>query len=199
MNLVAAAVFQRGALACLGLALLWLAGCASLDSKTADRPWRGALPPAALGCAASVQQRLTVMPPGKAPTELEALLEVDAQILRMAIFHAGQRMGTLQWDGQQWDVQRSPWWPAQLDPAQVLSDMQLALWPLPALESAVLAPWRLESSASARRLLRAGQEQVVVRYVSPTMLEISYAQGGWTLRVESPGSVHLCPAAAVAP
>ena len=125
-----------------------------------------ALAPAALGCAASVQQRLTVRPPHQQAQELEALLEVDAQAVRLAIFHMGQRMGTVVWDGVQLDAQLSRWWPAQLKPAQVLSDMQLALWPASAVQQGLPALWSLEASAQGRRLLQAGQERVLARGAS---------------------------------
>nr|WP_254068002.1 DUF3261 domain-containing protein [Acidovorax sp. SRB_14] len=187
----------------LGLGVLQslLAGCSSVPSVSVDAGVAGqsesapllALSPAALGCAVSVQQRLTVLPPNQAPQELEALLEVDAQVVRLAIFHMGQRMGTLLWNGQKFDQQLSRWWPAQLAPQQVLSDLQLALWPANAVQQAVQSPWRVAVDASSRQLVRGDHVQKLVRYVGPKTLEIVYPQASWSLRIESPEGTALCP------
>ena len=182
-------------LAMLG-ALQLLAGCASTASTPdAARTSLLALAPADLGCSVSVQQRLTVEQPGKAAQQIEALLEVDAQAVRLAFFLMGQGMGTMVWDGTQWDKQLSRHWPAQLAPEQVLSDLQLAFWPVPALQQAVRVPWQLETSMNGRRLLRDGREHVRVQFVGASAVEIIYPQGPWALRVESPGGSNLCATA----
>ena len=106
-----------------------LVGCSSVTQKPAGSdastataatagagsPWL-ALAPSALGCNVSVQQRLTVQPPGQSPKELDALLEIDAGVLRLAILNLGQMVGTLEWDGVQLNQNLSRWWPAQLKP-----------------------------------------------------------------------------------
>lgn len=182
-------------LATLG-ALQLLTGCASTVSmQGAARTPLLALAPADLGCSVAVQQRLTVEQPGKPAQQLEALLEVDAQAVRLAFFLMGQGMGTMVWDGTQWDKQLSRHWPAQLAPEQVLSDLQLAFWPVPALQPAVRPPWQLETSTNGRRLLRDGREHVRVQFVGTSAVEIIYPQGPWTLRVESPDGSNLCATA----
>lgn len=185
----------------LAFAMALLAGCAlppGGPSAGAIHPPLLALAPAALGCTVGVQQRLTVQRPGQPAQQLEALLEVDGQAVRLAFFVMGQGMGTMAWDGRQWDAQLSRNWPAQLTPEQVLSDLQLAFWPTPVVQQAVAAmgaPWRLESSATGRRLLRDGKEYVRVQFVESSAVEIVYPQGPFTLRVESPGGPQLCATA----
>lgn len=172
--------------------LLLLPGCASLGAPDSARSPLLALAPAALRCEVAVQQRLTVEVPGRPAQQLEALLEVDAEAVRLAFFVMGQGMGTLVWDGWQWDKQLSRYWPAQLAPEQVLSDLQLAFWPARAVQRAVQPPWSVEAGPTGRRLLRDGREQVRVQFVGDSAVEIIYPGGPFTLRVESPGGSRLC-------
>jgi hypothetical protein len=177
------------------LGMLLLAACASPRGHDVTQSPLLALAPSALGCEVAVQQRLTVELPGKPEQQLEALLEVDAQAVRLAFFLMGQGMGTMVWDGREWDKQLSRHWPAQLAPEQVLSDLQLAFWPLLAVQQSLQAPWSVEALATGRRLLRDGQERVRVQFIGSSAVEITYPQGPFTLRVESPGGSHLCAAA----
>jgi hypothetical protein len=48
----------------------------------------------------------------------------------------GQRVFSAHYDGKTIDAQKSAFVPDQLDPERVLADMQLALWPLPAVQAA---------------------------------------------------------------
>ena len=177
------------------LSVLLLAGCASPGAPGATRSPRLALAPAALRCEAAVQQRITVELPGRPAQQLEALLEVDAEAVRLAFFVVGQGVGSMVWDGWQWHKELSRQWPAQLTPEQVLSDLQLAFWPARAVQRAVQPPWSVEASATGRRLLRDGREQVRVQFVGSSAVEIIYPQGPVMLRVESPGGFQLCSSA----
>lgn len=156
-----------------------------------------ALPVQALPCSVALQQRLTVMPPQQSAQSLEALLEVDTHTLKLALFHIGQRMGTLQWDGQQLHTELSRWWPSVLPPAQVLSDLQLALWPMDAIQADLPAGWQVEENHSFRRLLYQREVRILVEKNHADALEIVYApgtSGSWRLRIESPGGAQPCAA-----
>lgn len=179
-----------------------LAGCTSAPTvPAAERaaPLQLALAPAALGCSLAVQQQLTVQPPNGSAQTLDALLEVDGQSVRLALFHLGQRMGALSWDGQQLQTQLSRWWPAQLPPAQVLSDMQLALWPAPAIAQALPAGWQVQDGAQGRRLTHQGQLRVEVQAAGADAFDIRYAPVAWGLQVASPGGMQPCTATQEAP
>ncbi|PJI98642.1 uncharacterized protein DUF3261 [Acidovorax sp. 69] len=191
---VAPIVF-RSRLGAALLTVLLLSACASPGAQNAARVPLLALSPAALGCSVAVQQRLTVELPDRPAQQLEALLEVDAEAVRLAFFLMGQGMGTMVWDGNRWDKQLGRQWPAQLAPEQVLSDLQLAFWPASTVQDAFKAPWSVEASATGRRLLRNGQERVRVQFVGSSAVEITYPQGPFTLRVESPGGARLCASA----
>ena len=195
MSINAPTVLKRHrCLAALGT-LLVLAGCASHHGPDATHAPMLALAPSALGCEVAVQQRLTAQLPGKPDQQLDALLEVDAQAVRLAFFVMGQGMGTMVWDGRQWDKQLSRHWPAQLAPEQVLSDLQLAFWPALAVQQALPAPWSMNATATGRRLLRDGSEHVQVQFIGSSAVQITYPGGPFTLRVESPGGSNLCAAA----
>ena len=180
----------------------WLAGCAS--GPTADPARMPAelqltLPANALGCSLAVQQHLTVQPPGQGAQELDALLEVDAPSVRLALFHLGQRMGTLTWDGQHLHNELSRWWPAQLPPAQVFSDMQLALWPASAIEKALPADWTIIENNSSRRFSYKGVERISVQSSGADAFDIRYAPLAWQLHVASPGGMQPCTSRPEAP
>jgi len=177
-----------------------LAGCSTAPEARAPQgdatPPRLALPPAALGCELALQQHLVVQAPGQPAQELDALLEVDTQTVRLALVHLGQRVGVIVWDGRQLQAELSRWWPAQLAPAQVLGDMQLALWPVDAIARDLPASWMLQEvgtpSGSARRLSHQGQTRVEIRAAGSDGFEIVYAAGAWQLRVASPGGMRPC-------
>lgn len=158
-----------------------------------------ALAPQALGCSVAVQQQLMVHAPGQPTQALDALLEVDVHSVRLALFHLGQHMGTLVWDGRQLQTQLSAWWPTQLPPAQVLSDMQLALWPASAVAQALPADWTLQEQAQQRRLAFQGQERVAIQAAGTQAFDIRYASVDWQLHVASLGGMWPCTAAQEAP
>ena len=126
------------------------------------------LSPASLGASLSLAQRLSFAhqdDPG-APRTLEALLEIDSDAVRLAGLALGQRVFTLQWDGEVLEEQRAPQVPAQLQASQVLRDLQLVYWPAEAVRAALPPDWTLEEGARTRALLSGGRVRVQVRYDS---------------------------------
>lgn len=124
------------------------------------------LPPSSLEATINVSQRLRFShrdDPG-APRSLEALLEVDAQSVRLAGFAMQHRVFTLLWDGTELTEQRAPQVPRQLVAAEVLRDLQLAYWPAAALRAVLPAGWALEDTQDGRVLTEAGAERVRIGY-----------------------------------
>jgi len=180
--------------------LLALAGCSTVQPRdalvqTESMPLL-ALPAEALGCTLAVQQRLTVFSPHQSPQSLDAMLEVEASTVKLALFHTGQRMGALTWDGERLHTDLSRWWPAVLQPAQVLSDMQLALWPAEVVQTALPKDWHIEENASWRRLLYKREGRILIQKISANVLEIAYMPANWRLRIESAEDVQPCVAEA---
>lgn len=80
----------------------------------------------------------------------------------------GQRVFSAHYDGTTIDAQRSAFVPDQLDPERVLADMQLALWPLPAVQAAFRTRGLTvtEPFAGVRRLSRGDALLAEVHYAS---------------------------------
>lgn len=121
------------------------------------------LPPAALGSSITLQQHLTVER-GAHIDELDAALEIDPQRLDLVGLALGQRVLTLHYDGERLQSWRHAMLPALLRDEDVLEDLQLTLWPVDAIRSALPADWRIEESGLRRTLLRGGIPVMVIDY-----------------------------------
>ena len=130
--------------------LLMLAGCATQTVAPVARLGLK-LPPAALGEAISIEQHLTVERGGRID-ELDAAIEVDDTRVEMVGLAFGQRVLTLNYDGKELTSWRHLMLPAQVKGADVLEDMQLALWPAQAIAHALPQGWRIEEAGLQRRL-----------------------------------------------
>jgi len=128
-------------------------GCASLRAT----PSLPLLSPASLGQEASASQRLSISrlsgDDGRTLT-LDAVVEVDAQAMRLAGFLLGQRVLLLAWDGRQLEEAREAVVPAALRGDAVLRDLQLVYWPAAAIRGVLPPGWRLEGDERHRRLFR---------------------------------------------
>jgi len=115
----------------LGLSLV-LAGCTGAPTKPST-PVAAATPvlrlsPASLGHELSVQQQLEFIA-GDRRQVVDALLEVDAAEVRLALLAAGQTALRLQWDGHELQETRAAWLPAILSSERVLGDRPWVQWP----------------------------------------------------------------------
>jgi hypothetical protein len=132
------------------LASMLLAACQSAPRVApADRePGAGVAPPA--GADAT---HPSLAPPDAVGTRsasqvIHAAYGARSVVLRTAIetgpgkldvvgvTATGQRVFSAHYDGKTIDARKSPFVPDKLDPERVLADMQLALWPLPAVQAA---------------------------------------------------------------
>ncbi|KFN47112.1 DUF3261 domain-containing protein [Arenimonas metalli] len=135
------------------LALLALAAC----TPPATRPPAEAAPlfalaPSALPGGLAEQQRLAFEHGDRRET-VDAMVQADADAVRLVIHAQGQVALRLDWDGEQLTQKRMPWVPESLDGARVLSDLQLVFWPAEALRTQLPAGWTLDEDG-ARRTLR---------------------------------------------
>jgi hypothetical protein len=96
--------------------------------------------------------------------ELDAALEVDPKRLDLVGLALGQRVLTLHYDGETLRSWRHSMLPAQLRDEDVLEDLQLTLWPVDAIRSALPAGWRIEESGLRRTLLRDDMPVMVIDY-----------------------------------
>jgi hypothetical protein len=132
------------------------------------------LSPASLGESISLQQRLTVQRDDRMD-QLDAALEIDAESVHLVIMMLGQRMLSLVFNGQAVETWRHPAVPSLLQAEDVLDDLQLTLWPLEVIRSALPQGWSIEERG-LRRVLRFDTAPVIV---------IDYGQEArWGERVE---------------
>ena len=148
------------------------------------------LAPAALGHDLAEQQRL-VFRFGTQVRELDALLEVDAADVRLAVQAMGRTGVTLQWDGKDLVEQRAAWLPAAVRGGRVLDDVQFSLWPADAVRAVLPAGWELVETGDTRELRRDGQAWLVRERTGATTLRVRNLAEGYDLTIESvAGGVH---------
>ncbi|MGX5731628.1 DUF3261 domain-containing protein [Pseudoxanthomonas beigongshangi] len=176
---------MRRLIALLGMLCL-LAACAHRAPAPAVVLPSLRLAPAALGASLAVQQRLH-FEFGAQRRDLDALLEVDAQEVRLAVQALGQSGVRLQWDGRDLQQQRAPWLPAAVRGERVLDDLQFALWPLDAVRDALPADWRVEDDGRERRLSRAGTPWLVLTREAPDRLRLRNLAEGYALEIQTVG------------
>lgn len=149
------------------LASSLLSGCALLPVAPAPP----LLSPASFGGTARAEQILHVRR-GEHGRTLQCYVEVTPSKLTLVGTSAhGQRVLTLHLDER--GLHADSLLPeGALDPAQVLADLQLALWPLPALQAGLGPAWRVhEPRPGTRVALRDGETYAEIRYGGRTPWE----------------------------
>jgi hypothetical protein len=169
----------------IALLVLGLSACVSAPARPAvdDAP-QLVLTPASLGRELALQQRLEVTVAGRRQT-LDALLEVDASELRLAVQALGQSALNLVWDGKTLQQQRADWLPPSLAGERVLLDLQLVYWPLETLRAALPTGWQLEARASHRQLLHQGQPVLEIEYLEEGHVQLKQFRENLVLDIRS--------------
>lgn len=114
----------------------------------------------------SARQRLRAMV-GNREIVLDCVVEVAAdRVTVVGLLPAGNRVFSVRYDGTSVEQERTPQVPAQLQPEQLLADLQLAFWPAKGLHDAFRGgPWKLSQPDSrTRRLLHDGRLVSEVHY-----------------------------------
>lgn len=142
------------------------------------------LAPAALGEELSLQQKLHFRF-GAQQRELDALLEVDASEVRLAVQALGQTGVSLRWDGSELTQQRASWLPEAVRGERVLDDLQFVLWPADAIRAALPPGWRLEEQAGVRRLLHGDTVWLSVTPVDIFHVKLENFAERYSLEIES--------------
>ncbi len=162
-----------------------LAGCATAPAPAPSREMPPLqLAPSALGRSLNQQQHLTLQAPSH-DQQLDVLLEADAHRVQLGVLAMGQLAARLDWDGRTLKEDKASWWPAAVSGTRILSDLQLALWPVPAIQAALPAGWALADSGDARTLTQDGEVVTVVRRLGPHIVEIDQRREHFKLRIES--------------
>jgi hypothetical protein len=172
------------------VACLLLAACATRPPGPAVVLPALRLAPSALGHDLAVQQRL-VFRFGSHVRELDALLEVDASDVRLAVQAMGRTGVRLQWDGKELVEQRAAWLPSAVRGERVLDDVQFSLWPADAIRAVLPAGWELVERDGFRELRRNGQVWLQREQVDATTLRVRNGVDDYELMIESvAGGVH---------
>ena len=162
-----------------------LGACASAPPRaTASEPPQLRLAPSLLGRPLNLEQHLTLQAPGH-DQQLDVLLEADASHVRMGVVAMGQVAARLDWDGATLTEERAPWWPQAVSGSRILSDLQLTLWPVAAIQAALPAGWQLAESGNVRTLTQDGEVVTVITRSSPQDVELDQRREHFKLRIES--------------
>ncbi len=160
-----------------------LAGCATAPPRVAEPPPLR-LAPSLLGHALNLQQHLTLQAPGR-EQQLDVLLEADAQHVQLGVLAMGQVAARLSWDGTTLAEDKAAWWPQAVSGSRILSDLQLTLWPVAAIQSALPAGWHIAEDGNVRTLTQDGDVVAIVTRKSPWVVELEQRREHFTLKIES--------------
>lgn len=165
-----------------------LGACASVPPRAAPRETpQLRLAPALLGHPLNLQQHLTLQAPGH-DQQLDVLLEADAQHVQLGVVAMGQVAARLAWDGTTLAEERAPWWPQAVSGSRILSDLQLTLWPVAAIQAALPAGWTLAESGNVRTLSQDGEVVTVITRTAPAVVELDQRREHFKLKIESRAS-----------
>lgn len=164
---------------------LLLAACASTRMPTplVQLPTLQ-LAPSGLPQPVQLQQRLQFRF-GSHERELDALLEVDAEQVRLAVQAMGQTGVRMVWDGQHLEQTRAPWLPPQVRGERVLDDLQFALWPATAIRAALPDGWSLQETDGVRSLVQGGTPWLVRETLPDGRVRLRNLAEGYELVIES--------------
>jgi len=173
---------QRGLILAAALAI---AGCASAPAPAERDVPQLRLAPSALPGGLALLQHIEVRAAGQ-QRAIEVQVEVDGHHARMAMLAMGQVAAKLDWDGATLEETRAPWWPAQVAGSRILSDLQLAYWPLPAIQAALPAGWSVAEADGVRELRQGGElVTTVARSREGLALEIDQRRAPYHLSIAS--------------
>lgn len=127
--------------------------------------WRLALAPSAFPETLSLQQQVKVEQAGRT-VDFDAVLDISPDAVTLVGMAFNQRVFTLKYDGKTLQETRSAMLPREVQGGDVLSDLQLALWPTDVVRAALPAGWSLADSASTRVLSEADTVRTSISYSS---------------------------------
>lgn len=133
----------------------YLAGCSLVPAASDSAPDFPLLSPASYGSTAQFQQTV-FLAHGTDEYSLQCAVGVDTQQLTVRAYSAlGQRVFAVHLRDGQLQTDVSPMGPQNLPAQRIVGDLQFALWPLAALQTALSGTaWSAEESRPGLRRLR---------------------------------------------
>jgi Protein of unknown function (DUF3261) len=187
-------VARRCALCAVAFAALALGtGCASVSQRVEPPPESHAeshamptlrLAPALLGRTLALQQRITVHAPHR-HEQLDVLLEADPDRVQLAMISMGRVAARLSWDGAELTETRASGVPSEVSASRILSELQLTLWPVPAIRAALPPGWQIDEAGGVRTLRERGEVVAVVTRLGPGVVEFDQRRDHYRLTIES--------------
>lgn len=179
------------------LLTLLLGGCA-LGAATPVRngaeavsPPFAPLSPASYGGSVQLEQVLHAAY-GARESTLQCFVDISPERLTVVgVTALGQRVFSIEFDGNTLKAERAPFAPAQVSPERILGDLQFAFWPLAAVQAAVAnSDWRISEPRSGLRRLQHGDTLVAETHHSagngiPARLWLTNLRDGYTLDIET--------------
>ena len=145
------------------IALVFTAACVTTPRPVPEAEFGLRLPPASLGRELQLSQRVTVVRKGERRS-FDAQLEVDASTVRIAAVAMGQTVATLTWDGKSLEQKVSTHVPEAITAARILSDVQLAWWPVQAIRDGLPPGYLIEEGKGSRSVTQNGVPFASVTY-----------------------------------
>jgi hypothetical protein len=169
------------------ISLLFL-GCVTTPRPPAEPEFGLRLSPASLGRELQLSQRVTVVR-GEERKGFDALLEVDASAVRIAAVAMGQTIASLAWDGKTLKQEVSTHVPPAVSASRILSDVQLAWWPVEAVRAGLPAGYSLEDRSGTRVITASGAPFASVSYEGTPpawkLVRLTQQRYGYVLEIES--------------
>ena len=145
--------------------LLASAGCRGPAPMPMPNRWRLALSPASFPELLSLQQQVKVEQAGRT-VDFDAVLDITPDMVTLVGMAFSQRVFTLQYDGKSLQESRSAMLPKEVQAGDVLSDLQLALWPVEVVRAALPEGWALTDTEGNRVLSEADTVRTSISYSS---------------------------------
>jgi hypothetical protein len=117
--------------------------------------------------------------------QLDVLLEADAHHVQLGVVAMGQVAARLEWDGVTLTEDKAPWWPQAVSGSRILSDLQLTLWPVAAIQAALPPGWQLVESGDVCTLTDDGAIVTVITRIGPQVVELDQRREHFRLKIES--------------
>jgi Protein of unknown function (DUF3261) len=179
---------QLTLLSALAAAALGWASCAAAQHPTEAADLRLRLSPASLGTELHLAQRLTLTR-ADGRWSFDTLLEADAEVVLVAALAAGQTVARLRWDGADLTEEHAGFVPGIVTADRILSDVQVAFWPVEAVRAGLPEGASVEEGPLVRTVSLHGRPWVRIRYQGTgpawSVVELEQLVHGYHLRIDS--------------
>ena len=149
----------------LAILLSILSGCTTVNRPVRFEPMIR-LSPSSFGEPASLYQQIHAELNGK-KQDMNVVLEVTPEKLTMVGIAMERRMMTITYDGKELETWKDGKLPEQVQPEIVLSNIQLALWPIEAVRKGLPEGWAVVEENHLKRK---------ICFNNATIIRIEYSQ-----------------------